>query len=141
LKGFARNRAKKAQLYVVDAKARHAFMTTPLNVAAERDFNRIEIDGEDPNLIESSYADFEAKLAPALVAMDQINDFPDADARALILELVACFSLHALLLIKYVIKSRGHRASHNVEKCEWLTTTLIFRTARSARPTTSIPIA
>jgi hypothetical protein len=61
LKGFARNRSKKAQLFVVDSSVKRAFITTPQNVATERDFNRIDIDGEDPNLIESSYAEFESK--------------------------------------------------------------------------------
>ncbi len=93
LKGFARNRNKKSQLYVVDSKLKRAFVTSPLNVAAERDFNRIEIDGEDPNLIESSCAEFEAKLAPALVRMDDRGDFPDDDDRASILELVAILAV------------------------------------------------
>jgi hypothetical protein len=93
LKGFARNRSKKSQLYVVDSSVKRAFVTTPLNVAAERDFNRIEVDGEDPNLIESSYAEFEANLAPALVRMDAKGDFPDDADRALILELVALLAV------------------------------------------------
>jgi hypothetical protein len=93
LKGFARNRSKKSQLYVVDSTLKRAFTTTPLNVAAERDFNRIEVDGEDPNLIESSYAEFERKLAPALVRMDERGDFPDDADRAVILELVALLAV------------------------------------------------
>ncbi len=93
LKGFARNRSKKSQLYVVDLTLKRAFVTTPLNVAAERDFNRIDIDGEDPNLIESSYAEFETKLAPALVRMDERGDFPDDADRAVILELVALLAV------------------------------------------------
>lgn len=93
LKGFARNRSKKSQLYVVDSAVKRAFVTTPQNVAAERDFNRIEIDGEDPNLIESSYAEFESKLGPALVRMDDKRDFPDDADRALILELVALLAV------------------------------------------------
>ncbi|MFM0652914.1 PAAR-like domain-containing protein [Paraburkholderia sediminicola] len=80
LKGFARNRSKKSQLYVVDS-------------AVKRDFDRIEVDGEDPNLIELSYAEFESKLAPALVRMDAKGDFPDDADRALILELVALLAV------------------------------------------------
>ncbi|WP_244124436.1 MULTISPECIES: DUF4238 domain-containing protein [Burkholderia] len=65
LKGFTHDRRKASRLYVVDAPQRRAFWTTPSNIAAEHDFNRI--DGEDPNAIEAVYAGFEAKLAPALV--------------------------------------------------------------------------
>ncbi|WP_265923371.1 DUF4238 domain-containing protein [Cupriavidus nantongensis] len=46
LKGFARNRSKNAQLFVVDTKTKRAFVTTPRNLAAQRDFNRVEIPGQ-----------------------------------------------------------------------------------------------
>ena len=54
-------RASNGRDAMVDSSVKRAFITTPQNVAAERDFNRIDIDGEDPNLIESSYAEFESK--------------------------------------------------------------------------------
>ncbi|GAC1413231.1 MAG: hypothetical protein NVSMB6_15240 [Burkholderiaceae bacterium] len=93
LKGFARNRSKNARLFVVDALSRKSFVTRPANVAAERDFNRIEVDEVDPNVVEAGYADFESKLAPALVRMDEKANFEDAKDRALILEFAALLAV------------------------------------------------
>lgn len=89
LRGFARNRSKKAQLFVVDLQEGKAFPTRPRNVAAQRDYNRIEIPGKDPNLVEEGYAAFEAKLAPALVRLDEKGDFASDDDKYLVLELIA----------------------------------------------------
>ncbi|XYJ92598.1 DUF4238 domain-containing protein (plasmid) [Cupriavidus necator] len=89
LKGFARNRSKNAQLFVVDTKTKRAFVTTPRNLAAQRDFNRVEIPGHDPNIVEAGYADLEAQLAPALVRIDQHGDFYSEEDKALVLELIA----------------------------------------------------
>ncbi|MCL1622608.1 DUF4238 domain-containing protein [Ralstonia pseudosolanacearum] len=93
LKGFARSRSKNAQLYVVDAAHRRAFTTTPRNVAAQRDFNRIEVLGHDPNLIETRYAEFEARLAPMLVRLDAAGDFANQDDLHLALELVGLLAV------------------------------------------------
>ena len=93
LKGFARSRSKNAQLYVVDAAHRRAFTTTPRNVAAQRDFNRIEVPGHDPNLIETSYAEFEAKLAPMLVRLDVAGRFASEDDLHLALEMVGLLAV------------------------------------------------
>lgn len=89
LRGFARNRSKKAQLFVVDLREGKAFPTRPRNVAAQRDYNRIEIPGKDPNLVEEGYAEFEAKLAPALVRLEEKGDFASDDDKSLVLELIA----------------------------------------------------
>jgi hypothetical protein len=93
LKGFARSRSKNAQLYVVDAPHQRAFTTTPRNVAARRDFNRIEVPGHDPNLIETSYAKFEAKLAPMLVRLDASSRFAGQDDLNLALQLVGLLAV------------------------------------------------
>ena len=57
LKGFARPRSKDGRLTVFDLKTRKSFATRPRNVAARRDYNRIEIEGQDPNAIESQLVD------------------------------------------------------------------------------------
>ncbi|QOT82219.1 DUF4238 domain-containing protein [Cupriavidus basilensis] len=106
LKGFARNRSKNSQLYVVDAKTKRAFLTTPQNVAAERDFNRIDVEGEDPNVVESGYATFESKLAPALVRLDAQGTLQDEQDRALVLELIA------LMAVRNPLRREASRRFH-----------------------------
>lgn len=91
LKGFTHNGSRQSRLYVVDARERRAFQTTPLKIAAERDFNRI--DGDEPNAIEAIYSDFEAKAGPALVRTDARGTFASDEDLAVILELVALLAV------------------------------------------------
>jgi hypothetical protein len=44
LKGFTRHR-DDPKLFVIDAKERRCFRTSPANVAAERDFHKIDAEG------------------------------------------------------------------------------------------------
>jgi hypothetical protein len=52
LKGFAKPRAKDGKLTVFDLKDRRTFATKPRNVAARRDYNRVDIEDVDPNIVE-----------------------------------------------------------------------------------------
>lgn len=65
LKGFARHR-NKPKVRVIDLRQRKTFETNPKNIAAERDFNRVEIAGHPPDAIEAAFSRFESQLAPAL---------------------------------------------------------------------------
>lgn len=85
LKGFTSN----GQVYVVDAKQRKAFTTRPRNVAAERDFNRIDVPGLDPNQVEGDMAGFESDLALALGRLNQHGLFHSLEDLHLVLHLVA----------------------------------------------------
>ena len=89
LKGFTSNGQTDGQLYVVDAKQRKAFTTRPRNVAAERDFNRIDVPGLDPNQVEGDMARFESDLALALGRLNQHGQFHSLEDLHLILQLVA----------------------------------------------------
>jgi hypothetical protein len=89
LKGFTRSGKALGQLYVVDAKQRKAFTTKPRNVAAERDFNRIDAPGLDPNQVETDMAAFESELALALERLIQHCQFQSHDDFHLILQLAA----------------------------------------------------
>ncbi len=60
LKGFAKPCSKNGKLTVFDLKERKSFVTRPRNVAARRDYNRIEIEGQNPNAVESKLAELEA---------------------------------------------------------------------------------
>jgi len=79
LKGFARPRSKDGTLTVFDLKARKSFTTRPRNVAARRDYNRIEIEGQDPNVIESKLGLIEAEADQAFrrIINARSTDNPD----------------------------------------------------------------
>jgi len=52
LKGFTDGRSKKSKLTVIDAVTRKKFESNPRNVGGVRDFNRIEADGVEPDVLE-----------------------------------------------------------------------------------------
>lgn len=103
LKGFAKSRSKKAKLHVIDAMERKAFQTNPRNVAAARDFNRIEIPEFDPNLVENGMSGFEGQADNALKQICAKRDFSDADDRTYV------FNLIALLAIRNPRRREGWR--------------------------------
>jgi hypothetical protein len=63
LRGFV---GEDGMLFVIDRPSKKSFRTPPKNVAAVRDFNRVDVAGMDPNAVEKALADFESKVAPEL---------------------------------------------------------------------------
>lgn len=82
LKGFATPRSKEGRFFVCDLKERRRFQTRPRNVAAKRDFNRVEAEHLEPNMVESQLSLIEADLDQAfrrIIASQSIasnEDFP-----------------------------------------------------------------
>lgn len=95
LKGFARSRSKNAQLHVHDFEANRSFVTVPRNVAAARDFNRVEIDGVDPNHVESGVAVFESSLDKALERICRDREVRDAEDINLVWNLIALLAVRS----------------------------------------------
>jgi hypothetical protein len=74
LKGFSVPRKGKPQVSVFDREERKSFQTATANVAAEKDFNRVEIAGQSPDVFENAMAQFEGEAAPALGLAPDIRD-------------------------------------------------------------------
>ncbi|OFW88671.1 MAG: hypothetical protein A2W44_12105 [Acinetobacter sp. RIFCSPHIGHO2_12_41_5] len=94
LKGFTKGKAKKSKLTVVDISQRKIFETIPRNVGGIRDFNRIEIDGLDPNILESALSDFEGVVATSLKRLSETGDF-FGQTKNSILHLVALLAVRS----------------------------------------------
>jgi hypothetical protein len=92
LKGFAKYR-DKPKLFVVDAKERSAFRTSPANVAAERDFHRIDVDGIAPDAIENAFSAFEGELSQALARVIKSRSISQKDDRARLFNLIGLMSI------------------------------------------------
>jgi Protein of unknown function (DUF4238) len=84
LKGFTVERKKRRQVTVFDAKDRKVFTTAIDNVALERDFNRVEIDGLAPDAFENAMAAFESEISAALDRIKATLSIAEADRIALI---------------------------------------------------------
>jgi hypothetical protein len=94
LKGFAVERKKKAQIIVFDRSSGESYQTALDNVAVERDFNRVEIDGQPPDAFEGSMAQFEGDLGPALERIIAARSINDAADRNLLFHLMGLAAVH-----------------------------------------------
>jgi Protein of unknown function (DUF4238) len=93
LKGFAVARKKSHQLIVFDCKSGRSFPTATENVALETDFNRVEVDGYPPDVVETAMATFEAETAPALERIIASKSIREAEDRAYLLNLIGLLSV------------------------------------------------
>jgi hypothetical protein len=90
LRGFV---GKKDQLFVVDRSSKKTFRTAPKNVAAERDFNRVEVEGMDPNAVEKALAEFEGKVAPALERVKTAKSLANKEDRDAVMNLICALAI------------------------------------------------
>ncbi len=94
LKGFTKGKAKKSKLLVIDVKQEKTFETIPRNVGGMKDFNRVDIEGVDQNIIEKELSEFESKAATALKKIEETKDF-NGEIKGLILTLVALIAVRS----------------------------------------------
>lgn len=92
LKGFTQGNAKNSKLTVVDLKESKTFETIPRNIGGMRDFNRVEIEGIDPELVEKTQSEFESKVAKVLKVLPETYDF-SGETKNLILELIGMLAI------------------------------------------------
>ena len=76
LGGFTKSRRKDGQFSVVEIATGRTFTTSPKNVAVERDFNRIDIDGIASDAIENALAPFEGEAVQAIRNASRTSSFP-----------------------------------------------------------------
>lgn len=76
LAAFTDTGQKNGRFNVLDVRNGRSFRTSPLNVAAERDFNRVDIEGYSPDAIEQALAPFEAQAVDAIRKIIETREFP-----------------------------------------------------------------
>lgn len=89
LKGFATPRSKDGWLTVFDLKERKSFKTRPRNVAARRDYHRVDIDGVDPNIVETQLATLDDRADKAFRRVIAAQSIADRDDFSFVLTLIA----------------------------------------------------
>ena len=94
LKGFTHGQSKKSKLSVIDVKGKKSFETTPRNVGGVRDFNRVEIEGINPNHLESELSKFEGMAATALKKLKDTQDF-SGETKDIILNLITLIAVRS----------------------------------------------
>lgn len=66
LAAFTDTGTKDGKFHVLDVQSGHSFRTSPGNVAAQRDFNRVDIEGRSPDALENALAPFEGQAIAAI---------------------------------------------------------------------------
>ncbi|OCK56763.1 DUF4238 domain-containing protein [Bradyrhizobium sp. LMTR 3] len=85
--GKPRGRGASHHVYVADRDGK-AFTANIINVATEKDFNRIDVEGHPPDAIEQGYAKFEGELGPALLRILESRSLNNDDDRLLLMNLI-----------------------------------------------------
>ena len=68
-----------------DIRSGKRFRTSPRNVAAERDFNRVNLEGKPPDILEQSFSPFEGQVGQAIRKVNRTKTFPnDEDANSIL---------------------------------------------------------
>lgn len=93
LRGFTHGRQRQSQLKVIDRERRNHFSTPARNVGAERDFNRVEIEGLAPDALETAYSGFEGLLAPALERIERARNLENEEDRIILLNFIALLAV------------------------------------------------
>lgn len=89
LRSFADGVGRQARLVVMDRVEGKVFRTKVRNIGAARDFNRVDVDGFDPNALETAFAEFEGPATTALRRIADSGSFTVEEDRILVLNLVA----------------------------------------------------
>lgn len=93
LKGFTSGISKKSKLTVINVREKKHFETIPRNVGGLRDFNRIDVGG-DQNALEKFLSEFESSAATALRKVEE-GAALEGEVRELILTLVALLAIRS----------------------------------------------
>lgn len=92
LKGFAHHR-EKPRLFVVDGKTGKSFSTHPVNIAQQRDFHAVQVEGMASDALEQVLAMVEGEIAPALERIGRTGSLRHGDDRTLVLNLAALIAV------------------------------------------------
>jgi len=89
LAGFTGDGTSKGSLFVSDLVSRSVFPTNPRNIGAARDFNRIEADGHDPDILERELGEFEGRAISIIRGIQARGELPADEELSYVINLIA----------------------------------------------------
>jgi hypothetical protein len=93
LAGFTDTGTKDGRLCVFDFMAARFFVQKPRNVAFEPDFNRVDIKGHTPDVLEEAFGQFEARTALVIRQITTEEDIPEDEEFSYVLNLISLFAV------------------------------------------------
>jgi len=94
LRGFSTGSGKKCRVQVANLVPQVWFETNPRNIGGVRDFNRIELEGFEPDALEGMLSNFEGEVATAIRNIVASHKFDGADRNA-VLNLIALLAVRS----------------------------------------------
>lgn len=94
LRGFAMGSGKQCRLQVASLDRHEFFETHPKNVAHVRDFNRIEVEGFKPDVLEGALSVLEGEVAEAIRNISESHKFEGNDKNC-ILNLISLLAVRS----------------------------------------------
>jgi hypothetical protein len=79
---------------VIDLRSKNAFTTNPRNVGGIRDFNRIDAEGLDPNILENALGRFETEASQSIRRLVEGGPFA-GETRNTLMNLMALFAIRS----------------------------------------------
>ena len=131
LRGFVHDR-DKPKLFVIDLKERRTFITNPKNIAVERDFHTVDIEGLPLDAFENDMAKFETDLDNALKHIVAARSIKNEDDRAYLFNLIGLMATknpslrenfrvahqHAALVIMDMVTATPERYSAHLARAK-----------------------
>lgn len=88
LRQFAIRYKKGHQLAVFDRKTDKSFRANVKDVACQNYFNRIELDGMDPQELEKGLSEFETRLSGALTRISAVRSLENEEDQSYLITLI-----------------------------------------------------
>lgn len=99
LSAFSELKGKNEQVEAFSFSEEKIFSTNIRNVGAKRDFNRIESDECDPNVLENHLADFEGSIKPTIKAVVEKAD-ANENEMSVLLTMIAMYAVRTPMMRK-----------------------------------------
>ena len=93
LSAFTCTGSKDEQFFVLDVHTGRPFRTAPINVAVERDFNRVNIEGKPIDVIENALSSFEVQAVMSIRNVIESEKFPNDENCNWILNLLCLIAI------------------------------------------------
>ena len=93
LGGFTDTGTADGFITVHDLKENRDFRTRPQGVGSQRDFNRVEIDGIEPDFLEKSWSQFEGDASQAVGRILEVGSLDNKEDLSYLLNLIALLAI------------------------------------------------
>lgn len=115
LAGFTLKGNRQDFLWVHDQEQKKCWQTRPTNIAQQRDFYRVDIDGVEVDSVEKALAEFEAQAAKVLGKISEERRLPDGEGFELLINFVALQAVRVPYHRKWYEEQEAHFAKRQAQ--------------------------